>query len=150
MIIGAIEEALGKNLPQSYKEVVASIEDFEYIEAPLFHGSDTVVSWFFWGRSRLAETIHMDGALDRPAWNIIASFGELDKKFRHRSYVPSTDGPVSFDRLRLSVAIAEDNGDYLYLDSPGNFSLWMYFHDSGEVRKIADSFKGWLNSAVRD
>jgi hypothetical protein len=149
MIAIEIERISGKNLPTSYKQLQSSITDFEEIDGRTSADPDMRVSWFFWGNERLAEIIRMDGAADRPAWKVVASCAELDAKCRGRGFVPSDDGNISFERLGASVAIAEDNGDYLYFDSMDGFSLWVYFHDSGEVRKVADSFDEWLRDAVR-
>jgi|GEM_PF-1593234 len=136
-------------LPESYKNLVRSIEDFEYIKGRFFADDDLLVSWFFWGLWRLGETTHIEGAPDRPAWNVLASFAEIDRGVRHRVSAPSDSGEIPLERLESSVAVAEENGDYLYLDSVDGYSVWVYLHDSGEVCKVADSFDEWLSTAIR-
>ena len=92
----------------------------------------------------------IEGALNRKAWNVLASFVEIDKKFRKRLSAPSSNAAIALDHLNKAVTIAEENGDYLYFDSLSDFSLWMYFHDSGETQKVAETFDEWLRSAERD
>lgn len=150
MIIDEIEGYIGKQLPQAYKDLVLSIDGFEYIDGINSINSSSKIPWFFWGIEHLEEDVVIEGASTRKAWNVLASLGEIDKKFRERSSVPSGSGAIAFDQLNKSVAIAEENGDYLYFDSLNNFSLWMYFHDSGEVQKVAETFDEWLRLAERD
>jgi len=150
MILDDIEKEVGKNMPIAYRKLLETIDDFEYIEGLDYPEVDSKTSWFFWGKARLAEMVHIDGAVDRPAWNLLASFVEIDKKYRHRNQAPSNLGPVDYDRLNNSIVIAEDNGDYLYFDVDNGFSMWVYWHDSGEVIKISESFDVWAVSMVRD
>ena len=151
MILDDIEKAIGRPLPIVYKKLLETIDDFEYIDGPNdYSDSESRKSWFFLGMARLGKIIHMDGALDRPEWKAIESYVEIDKKYRRRTHAPSDSGPVDYDRLNKSVVIASDEGDYLYFDVIDNFSLWEYWHDSGEVVKISDSFDAWAKSMVRD
>jgi len=150
MAIEEIEKYIGKKLPQVYKDLVLNIDDFEYIDGLSSIRSRSKAPWFFWGIERLEEVVVVEGASNRKAWNVLASFGEIDKKYRKRSSIPSGSTAITFDHLNKAVVIAEENGDYLYFDSLNDFSLWMYFHDSGEVQKVAETFDEWLRSAERD
>ena len=150
MILDEIEEAVGKRLPQVYKDLVLTIDDFEYIDGISSIKSKSKIPWFFWGVERLEEDVAIEGALNRKAWNVLASFVEIDKKFHKRLSAPSSNAAIALDHLNKAVTIAEENGDYLYFDSLSDFSLWMYFHDSGETQKVAETFDEWLRSAERD
>jgi len=150
MIVDDIEKATGRPLPIAYRKLLEFIDDFQDVEGGDDYSDPTSRrSWFFWGRKRLGETVRISGAADRPAWRVLASFVEIDRKYRHRTHAPSDSGPIDYDRLSRSVAIATDEGDYLYLDVIDDFSLWEYWHDSGEVRKLSDSFDQWAASMVR-
>jgi len=151
MTLDDIEEVIGKTLPTAYKTLLGTIDDFEDIDGLDDYSDPTSrTSWFFWGIERLDRIVRIDGAPDRPAWGLLASFVEIDKRYRHRTQAPSDAGPIDYERLNKSVAIATDEGDYLYFDVIDNFSLWAYWHDSGEVKKVSDSFDEWAASMVRD
>lgn len=149
-----IEKSLGMQLPNAYKKLVAQIDDFRYVsfnEFPLEHENDEGVPWFFWGEARLFVLVHMEGARSRPAWQQLASFAEIDRNHRGRKAIPCGDGRTrAFAHLETSVAMAEDNGDILYLDVLDGFSVWVYLHASGEVKKIAESFGQWLEVSRMD
>ncbi|MFE8647042.1 SMI1/KNR4 family protein [Sphingomonas sp. NCPPB 2930] len=150
MIFDEIEGFIGAPLPASYKEFVAKIEDFLYVafnEFPEEFPEDNGVDWFFWGESRLSEEVSIEGAGDTAAWNQLSLYAKIDQNFKNRKEVTSDEGQISFERLNMSIAIAEDNGDLLYLDSMSNFSVWVYMHDSGEVKKLCSSFDAWLERA---
>lgn len=148
-----IENSLSKELPIAYKEFLSSFEDFVYIlhnENPNEFPDAEGTPWFFWGESRLFEKVIIDGAKTRNAWEQLASYAEIDEEFRKRKSIPSNRGLRSFDHLKKSVAIAEDNGDILYIDTMENNSIWIYLHASGEVKFLAESFDEWLKKSKLD
>ena len=69
MILDEIEEAVGKRLPQVYKDLVLTIDDFEYIDGISSIKSKSKIPWFFWGVERLEEDVAIEGALNSKAWN---------------------------------------------------------------------------------
>jgi hypothetical protein len=137
MIIEHIEREIGKGLPLSYKNLLSGIDDYCYINYNEFKNEfpdDDGVSWFFWDEKRLNEPTVIDGALEtRRAWEILRSYQEIKNTFS--------------DHINSLVSIAEDNGDILYLDARDNFSVWIYMHDSGESKRLEDSFDAWIANA---
>jgi len=74
------------------------------------------------------------------AWEILKSCGEINGS--------KGDIQKSFlERTQFLVAIAEDDGDILYMDASDNFSVSVYMHDSGESKRLEDSFEDWLANA---
>lgn len=141
MIIEHIEREIGKSLPLSYKNFLSGIDDYCYINYNEFRDEfpdDSGTSWFFWDEKRLNEPTVIDGATKtRSAWEILQSYQEI-KPVAHGIF-PGHIGSL--------VSIAEDNGDILYLDPLDNFSVWIYMHDSGESKRLEDSFDAWLANA---
>lgn len=150
MSIENIENILNNLLPKAYKDFVSTIGDYAYVsfnEFPEDFPDEEGTSWFFWGENRLEEMVEIDDVGTAPAFAKLRLFSELDKSFRKRDFVPTTDGRIDFDRLAQGFSIAEDNGDLLYLDLNDNGSVWVYSHDSGEVKQLETDFKAWLSRA---
>jgi hypothetical protein len=58
--------------------------------------------------------------------------------------------PYPLERLRQAIAIGEgDSGDVLFLDPLDNFSVWIFHHDGGDVRRVAADFRTWLAKAKK-
>lgn len=143
MIIEQIEREIGKSLPLSYKNLLSGIGDYCYINYNEFRDEfpdDSGVSWFFWSEERLNEPTIIDGATKtRRSWEILRSYNEI-KAVAQETFS---------DHINFLVAVAEDNGDILYLDARDNFSVWIYMHDSGESKRLEDSFDAWMaNTSV--
>lgn len=141
MIIEHIEREIGKNLPPGYKNLLNGIDDYCYINYNEFKDEfpdDDGVSWFFWSEKRLNEPTVIDGATEtRSAWEILRSYHEI------KPMAPETFS----DHINSLIAVAEDNGDLLYLDALDNFSVWIYMHDFGESKRLEDSFDAWMANA---
>lgn len=148
MIIEEIEHKIGKTLPERYKSLIRSIDDYCYVSYNEFweeFPDDEGVSWFFWGEKRLNELSVVDGATEnRKAWELIRSYSEVNEKAGRNMQGRFSDHLYSF------VSIAEDNGDILFLDTSDDFSVWIYMHDSGEIKQLEDSFDTLINKASID
>ena len=134
-----IESVIGRSLPSSYKGLLSEIKDFFYIsfnELRARYPDSEGVEWFFWGEDRLREKVGVDGAKSRPAWQMLQSFVEIGK---------CKNGDT--DLLMRGFAMAEDNGDYLFMDTLHDWAVYRFMHDSGEVRKVAQTFDDWLSHA---
>lgn len=152
MALNDIEALLDRSLPYSYKQLVKSIEDFAYFdfnEFPNEHPDDEGSSWFFWDEKRLCESVQVDGIKNCAAWQQLVLHIEIDKQTRQRNFAPSPGGPVAHERLKKTICFAEDNADLLYIDPTDENSIWIYMHDSGEVKRIAVSFDEWIGRARR-
>jgi hypothetical protein len=151
MNLTVIENSLSIELPQEYKQLLDQFDDFVYIlhnENSEDFPEDDGTPWFFWGKDRLFAEVEMEGSATRPAWQQLASYAEIDKKYRKRTAVPSNDKELDFSHLEKSVSIAEDNGDILYIDTISSNSIWIYMHASGEVKMISESFKEWIENST--
>lgn len=144
MTIQQIENEIGKELPESYKNLLSGIEDYCYVDYNEFKKEfpdDSGVSWFFWSEKRLDEIAVIDGATaDRKAWEVLKSYSEIKKS-------KSAAQGTFLNHVNSLVSIAEDNGDILYMDAMDNFSVWIYMHDSGESKRLEDSFDAWIANA---
>ncbi|MDA8451537.1 SMI1/KNR4 family protein [Acidovorax sp. NCPPB 3859] len=153
MSLADIEVKLSIKFPVSYKKFLSEIDDFAYVlhnEHPDDFLDDEGVAWFFWGEQRLFEEVQIEGAPKRAAWEQLVSYAEIDRSFRKKKGVPSNVGLLGFERFNKSIAIAEDNGDILYIDAAEGDSVWIYMHSSGEVKRIASSFDEWLSRSKVD
>ncbi|MCW3464013.1 SMI1/KNR4 family protein [Chitinophaga nivalis] len=145
MMIAHIEQKIGKQLPDSYRHLLHLIADYVYLSCNEYRDDfpdDSGVAWFFWGEKRLAELTVIEGATEnRSAWEILKSYEEI-----RRDTGKITPDPMSA-HVNFLVAIAEDNGDILYLDAADNFSVWVYMHDSGASKRLEDDFDAWMAHA---
>ncbi|GLR14228.1 hypothetical protein GCM10007907_30180 [Chitinimonas prasina] len=151
MNICEIELRLGHSLPNSYKNLLDSIEDYAYIsfnEYPLDFPNDEGASWFMWGVERLGKAVEMDCAGKELAYAQLKLHTALDRRLRNRDYVKSPQGEIALDRVASGFVIAEDNGDLLYLDFQDEGSVWRYMHDSGDVRRLDLNFNEWMSRAT--
>lgn len=144
MPLEQIEREIGRELPDCYRVFVKTFDDFRYVNYNEFKNEfpeSTETTWFFWSERRLDEVTIIYGATkNRMSWEVLKSYGEIN----------SSKGDVqrSFhDRVHFCVAIAEDNGDILYMDASDDFSVSIYMHDSGESKRLENSFEAWLANA---
>ena len=62
-------------------------------------------------------------------------------EFSNSDFIESNIGNIPKSRVENSFVFAEENGDYLYLDPEDKNSIWIYYHDGGFKKKVANSFK---------
>ena len=70
------------------------------------------------------------------------------REFSNSELVHSFEGRLPISRVANGFVIAEENGDLLYLDPADNFSVWIFHHDSSDVKKVSNSIAGWLARAT--
>lgn len=147
MFIDQMERAIGKPLPLSYRRFLSAFDDFchvHYNEAKDRFPDSKGTPWFFWGEQRLGEISVIHGASKhRAAWEVLSSYAEIN--------APKGEVQRSFlERAPFLVAVAEDEGDLLFMDASDGFSVWIYMHDSGESKRLEDGFEAWLANASLD
>lgn len=141
MFVEQIEREIGKALPDSYKRFLNAFDDFCYVNYNEFKdefSESTGTPWFCWSEKRLGEISIVDGATkDRMAWEVLKSYAEINA---HKGEIQRS----LLERTQFLVAIAEDDGDMLFMDASDDFAVSVYMHDSGETKRLEDSFEAWL------
>jgi len=61
-------------------------------------------------------------------------------------WTESNVGNIKLERVESGFVIGSEDGDYLYLDSTDNHSVWIYYHDGGDVLRVAESFSDLVNT----
>ncbi|MFT6921562.1 MAG: hypothetical protein ACJA1C_000559 [Crocinitomicaceae bacterium] len=97
--------------------------------------------WNLMGRTELLESWEMNGVGKARNFECLRLYIQVQKEYGQGEYTTSNIGKISLDRVQSGFVIGDENGDYLYLDSADNYSVWIYFHDGGDVIRIADSFE---------
>lgn len=144
MLINQIESEIGRALPDSYRRFLTVFDDYCYVSYNEFKDEfpdSTGAAWFFWSEERLGEISSIHGAAkDRMAWEVLRSYAEINasKGETQKSFL---------ERAQFLVAMAEDHGDILFMDASDDFSVSVYMHDSGELKRLEGSFEAWLASA---
>ncbi len=101
--------------------------------------------WEIMGEKELLEEWEMFGVGKAQNYECLKLYVKNQREFGG-GFTSSNVGKIDLDRVELGFVIGSENGDYLYLDSSDNFSVWVYYHDGGDVRKIANSFEKFINS----
>lgn len=148
-----IEKNIGWKLPVAYKDMLLKSGGSIYInfnEFPDEFPDDDGTSWFLWSLKQLNEPATINGAGTAPTYCQLSIYTKLDEAIRKRDYCPSSQGPIPHARVSQGFCIAESDGDLLYLDPSDSGSVWHYFHDSGETKRVANSFDAWIAKARFD
>ncbi len=141
-----IEGIYTQQLPQEYihflKENPAGdeITFSEYKDDPEDEGR----YWNLMGEEELLKTWEMKGVGTAANFECLKLYVQLQKEFGQDKWAFTDNGKVELSRVESGFVIGEENGDYLYLDASDNFSVWIYHHDGGDVKKIADSFADFI------
>ena len=94
----------------------------------------------------LQKSCRIHGAGEEPFFRILRLYALIEKEHSLMNGLPGDEKEViSFARFEKAFCIGEENGDHLYLDVEDDYSVWIYFHDGGDVSKVATSFDAWLN-----
>ncbi|OSY87823.1 hypothetical protein WH52_10390 [Tenacibaculum holothuriorum] len=143
------ENIFKKELPNVYIEFLRKnpngdeIEFNEYKdEAP----DDEGRYWNIMGENELLEEWEMIGVGKSANFECLKLYVKTQKEFGAGQFTSSNVGKVDLNRVESGFVIGDENGDYLYIDSSDNFSVWVYYHDGGDVRKIAASFGEFINN----
>ena len=142
-----IENEFNGELPKEYltfleknpngSEVTFSEQKDEDLE---FEGRD----WTIMSETTLLESWEMNGVGKARNFECLKLYIAIQKEFSDGNWTTSNVGNIELDRIEKGFVFGAENGDYLYFDSTDSYSVWVYFHDGGDVLKIADSFTDFI------
>lgn len=150
MIIDSIQEDRGLELPEAYLRLMDSLDagaDYCFNEHPDEDAGYEGRCWSFLDEGRLLESIEMKGVDTAPAHKQLALFMTCYQDFSGSGTVDSMSGSIPVARVSDGFVIAEENGDFLYLDPQDGFSVWIFHHDGCDVMKVSNSIGDWLARA---
>ena len=137
--ISKIESDFGRILPTIYKQYIESIETHKLVA---FKGASETRDWYLYGATELANEVEVFGAGKQPFYRCLGLFLKLYFEFiGKKKMIDSPSGYIEPDRVHGGFVIGEDNGDYLYLDPEENFSVWVYYHDGSDIKRLSPDFK---------
>ena len=144
-----IERSEGIQLPDCYKSFICSIADYaeRYFKEDDDEDNYPGRPWLLWGLDRLSETLDMKGVGSEPMFKALALYTKVFNEFTSEQEVYSPQGSISIERVAKGFVIGEENGDYLYLDPSDSFSVWIYYHDGGDVKRLSASYEAWLSES---
>ena len=147
--IAEIEASTGILLPVEYKNFVHSVANYteRYFKDDDEDDDFPGRPWFLWSIDRLSEVLEMKGVGSEPMFRALSLYTKVFSEFTSEDTTYSPDGDIPIERVARGFVIGKENGDYLYLDSSDNFSVWIYYHDGGDVKRISVSFEAWLNES---
>lgn len=102
--------------------------------------------WNLMGEKTLLEIRVMNGVGKATNFECLKLYIKLYKEFSDVDWAISNVGKIDLKRIESGFVIGDENGDYLYLDSSDNFSVWIYHHDGGDIMRIANSFEEFRKS----
>ena len=137
------------DLPETYKKFLdenpnGTEQAFnEYKEEdPDFEGR----YWNLMGKNELLESWEMNGVGAAKNFECLRLYVQVQKEYGQGESTKSNVGKISLTRVESGFVIGDENGDYLYLDPSDNYSVWIYFHDGGDVLRVADSFEEFISN----
>ena len=137
------------DLPETYKKFLdenpnGSEQAFnEYKdEDPDFEGR----YWNLMGKNELLESWEMNGVGAAKNFECLRLYVQVQKEYGQGESTKSNVGKISLTRVESGFVIGDENGDYLYLDPSENYSVWIYFHDGGDVFRVSDSFEEFISN----
>ena len=96
--------------------------------------------WKLMGEKELLKSWEMNGVGTARNFECLKLYVQMQQEYGTSEFT-SNFGKIELNRVASGFVIGKENGDYLYLDQSDNFSVWIYYHDGGDVLRIADSFK---------
>jgi len=108
------------------------------------------VRWELLTAAELCEPCNVDGK-EYAAVQQIKGFAQTFQECTgEKATVDSKGKPYAIERLEDGVVIgSSDSGDTLYLDPADKDSVWIYYHDGGNVEGVAKTFSSWQRKARR-
>jgi len=100
--------------------------------------------WSLMGKAELTEAWEMNGVGTARNFECLRLYVQLQKEYGQGDFTSSNTGEVALTRVESGFVIGQENGDFLYLDRSDNYSVWIYYHDGGDVTRIADSFEKFI------
>lgn len=140
MSIDDIEARLNHRLPEDYKTLARSIQEWAEVRHPDPEGGSV---WFFWGADRLAQEALVNELGSSPRYGQLRLHADL-----LRQQQSDAAGDLLLERLAAGFCVGKGEGKLLYLDLQDGGSVWTYRLDNGEVGKIAADFTQWRKLAI--
>ncbi len=140
-----LEIEYGKNLPKSYLDYLLSDDTLEVIVNEHDY-SDKYENryWILMHQNELLEVMEMNSVGKAKNYECLKLYVKMFMEFSNSQQIDSNVGDIPKSRIENSFVFAEENGDYLYLDIDDNSSIWIYYHDGGDVKKVFNSFEELL------
>lgn len=142
-----IEKQYSENLPPTYLDFLRKNpngKEMSFNEYPEEDPEAEGRDWNLMGEAELLRSWEMNGVGSARNFECLKLYVQLHREFGEDDYTSSNAGNIKLERVEAGFVIGEEYGDYLYLDPADNFSLWIYYHDGGDLLKVADSFKAFL------
>ena len=135
-------------LPKHLSEIISSTEKEYYYfnDFPDYDPNFEGRPWRICNLENLQEEIRVRGAGKEPFYHCLGLFISLHFEFTGQRKVKSNKGNLDRKRVEEGFVFGEDNGDYLYLDKADNYSVWIFYHDGCDVKKVASDFESWMKS----
>lgn len=140
-----LEKEYGKHLPKSYLGYLSSDDTLEVIVNE--HDYEDKYDNRYWtllAQDELLEVMEMNDVGKAKNYECLKLYVKLFMEFSDSELIESNVGDIPKSRIENGFVFAEENGDYLYLDTADDASIWIYYHDGGDVKKVADSFEALL------
>ena len=147
--IEAVEKAYGRTLPADYKAFVRGIDDYaeRYFKDDDWDDDFPGRPWFLWGVGRLGNPLVMRDVGTEPYFKALMLYTKMYADLRSSHAVSSPEGDLPVERVAGGFAFGQENGDYIYMDPSDGFSVWIYYHDRGDVQWTSPSFSAWFTES---
>jgi len=140
-----LEREYGKKLPKSYLDYLTTDDNLDVIvDEHEYEDKYDNRYWNLISQNELLDVIEMNGVGKAIFFECLKLYVKVFMEFSNSELIDSNVGRISKSRVENSFVFAEENGDYLYLDVEDNASIWIYYHDGGDVKKVFDSFEDLL------
>ncbi|MDW3647649.1 MAG: SMI1/KNR4 family protein [Bacteroidia bacterium] len=140
-----LEKEYGKDLPQSYLDYLRSSEVLEVIvDEHAYNDKYENRYWVCKPQKELLEVMEMTDVGKAKNYECLKLYIKVFMEFSYSEFIESNVGDIPKSRIENSFVFAEENGDYLYLDSEDGYSIWIYYHEGGDVKRVSNSFEELL------
>lgn len=160
MTLQRIQSQLGAPLPQAYTRLLG-----QFAHHGDFRPAAWVRDWWVWGPQALDASVAMVGAAPQPNWALLQAHRELARGVNAATMATlQAQGPqarpVAIEGQTLSLgsftpthvarwlAVAEADGDLLYLDAWRGFQIGVFWHDDESIHEFAIGLDQVLHSLV--
>ena len=145
-----LEEACNYKLPTEYLAFLLENPtgtEVAFNEYPNENPDSEGRYWSIMHMEELLETFEMKDVGIAQNFECLKLYVKNQKEFSINEWTTSNKGNIPFHRLENGFVFGEENGDYLYFDPEDNFSVWIYYHDGGDVMRVADSFQHFIEKS---
>jgi hypothetical protein len=134
------------NLPELPDDFLVFLETHDETKPYDFQN----VCWWVATRDKLLSSVNIDGEKYPYVYQMRGYTKTIAEFFGSDATADADGNDVALTRLADSLAFATGDGDVLFLLPSENFSVWLFHHDGGDVKQLADSFSSWLSAAELD